>query len=201
MDTRQIIAILAPIVLVATMYPIFQVVSKKYGKQSGWFLGIAIYWTLWAVVFPLGMLGKSTIINLAHPQKIEVKTLLVTLIPMLLAAVGRFVMGIEYKRTPKWVYFTYLVSAFGNGFLEEVLWRGVYLVLFPGSILFQVIWPSIWFGIWHYAPGSVSSRGRIWNLMGGAVVLGLFLGFLARGTGTIWYSIVAHTLMAIIMVI
>ncbi|MBN1267897.1 MAG: CPBP family intramembrane metalloprotease [Anaerolineales bacterium] len=201
MDTKQIAAILAPVILVAVMVPIFQALSRKYGKQSGWFIGLAIYWIIWGAFFSSTILGKETVKALVRPQKLEVKALLLTTIPMFLAAFGRFVMGIEYKKTSRWVYFGYLATAFGNGFFEEILWRGVYLVLFPGSIMFQTIWPSIWFGIWHYAPGLVSSRGRVWNLMGGAVLLGLFLGFLARGTNTIWYSIIAHTLTAIIMVI
>jgi len=50
-----------------------------------------------------------------------------------------------------------LSSCLGNGFFEELPWRGLYLCLFPNSIILKMMWPSVWFALWHYVPGSVSS--------------------------------------------
>jgi len=73
--------------------------------------------------------------------------------------------------------------------------------LFPGNILFRIVWPSIWFALWHYAPGSVSPNANVLGLIIGSGLFGFYLSFLAKKTGTIWWSIVTHILGGIIMVI
>jgi uncharacterized protein len=201
MDTKQILALTMPIILLASMYPIFQILSRKFGNQTGWFFGLVIYWIIWGAVFSFTMLGKNTIINLVLPQKIGLTAILLTAIPIIFAAIGRYFMGIKYEKASKWILLGLLVTAVGNGVFEEILWRGTYLELFPGNTLFQIIWPSFWFGLWHYAPGSVSSRGNAHNLVVGAVFLGLFLSILARQTDTIFWPILGHTLAGIVMVI
>jgi membrane protease YdiL (CAAX protease family) len=200
MDTNQIIALIMPIVLLAIMYPIFQLLSRKFGNQAGWFWGLVTYWLLWGIVFSFALVGKETIINLVRPQKFTFQAVTFTAIPIIFAAIGRIFMGIKYEKASVWLWLGLLVTAVGNGLFEEILWRGTYLALFPGSILFQIIWPSVWFGIWHYAPGSVSSRGNVRGLMVGAIFLGLFLSLLAKQTDTIWWSILGHTLAGIVMV-
>ena len=200
MDTTKIIALVMPIVLLAIMYPIFQLLSRKFGNQAGWFWGLVIYWLIWGIVFSFALVGKETIINLVRPQKFTFQAVMFTAIPIIFAAIGRIFMGIKYEKASVWIWLGLLVTAVGNGLFEEILWRGTYLALFPGSILFQIIWPSVWFGIWHYAPGSVSSRGNVRGLMVGAIFLGLFLSLLAKQTDTIWWSILGHTLAGIVMV-
>jgi len=100
-----------------------------------------------------------------------------------------------------WIFLLLLSTTFGNGFFEEVLWRGVYMKLFPGSLMFRIVWPSIWFALWHYAPGSVSSNGNIMALVIGAAFFGFYLSFLAKKTDTIWWCIVTHILGGIIMIL
>jgi hypothetical protein len=126
MTSRQIVAVIAPLLLIAVMVPVFQLITRRYGNMMGWFAGLFIYW---------------------------------------------------------------------------ILWHGTYLALFQGNIVYQIIWPSIWFALWHYAPGSVASGGNVMGLMISALFFGLFLSLLARQTNTIWWSIVAHTLAGIVMVI
>ena len=73
--------------------------------------------------------------------------------------------------------------------------------LFPDSIFFRIVWSSIWFGLWHFAPGSVSSTGNALGLVIGSGLMGLYLSLMARRTGTIWWGIVAHALGGFIMII
>ena len=95
-----------------------------------------------------------------------------------------------------------LVSTnFGNGFFEEILWRGLFMELFPTRILFCIVWPSVWFGLAHYAPGSVAPNGNPVGLMIGAGMMGFYLSFLAQKTGTIWWGIIAHALGGFIMIV
>jgi membrane protease YdiL (CAAX protease family) len=94
-----------------------------------------------------------------------------------------------------------LTTNFGNGFFEELLWRGVYLDLFPKNLLFGMIWPSLWFALWHYAPGSINPDGNVLGLIIGSGIMGLYLSFLSRRTGTIWWTIIMHTIGGFIMIV
>jgi len=94
-----------------------------------------------------------------------------------------------------------LVTAVGNGLFEEVFWRGMFVKFFRRSILLAIVWPSLWFALWHYAPGSVSDSGGVARLMVGAAFFGLYLSYLARRTGTIFWGVLAHTLTGVIMVL
>jgi membrane protease YdiL (CAAX protease family) len=201
MNAKQIIALCMPIILLAVMYPVFQLIARKFGKSAGWYSGLVIYWIVWGAGFPLLLLGSHAIIDLLRPQKIELNALFLMSIPIIFAAIGRIFFGGKYEKASVWALFALLATAVGNGIFEELLWRGTYLMLFPGSILYQIIWPSLWFALWHYAPGSVSRGGNVWVLMAGALFFGLFLSILARQTNTIWWSILAHTLAGIVMVV
>ena len=77
----------------------------------------------------------------------------------------------------------------------------VLLVLFPDRILYRIIWPSIGFALWHYAPGSVSANSNPLALIIGAGLFGFILAFLAKKTGGIWWDIMAHVLGGIVMII
>ncbi len=59
-----------------------------------------------------------------------------------------------------------------NSFWEEALWRGVYITLFPDNRWWSMVWPTVWFALWHYAPGSISPLADVRTLMMGAGVLG-----------------------------
>jgi membrane protease YdiL (CAAX protease family) len=200
MSNRQKIAIVAPLILTGVMYPIFQLLSRVLGETIGWYLGLAIYWLVWCGVFPWLMIGKASIRRMIQPQKLTGGILLMVLFPLLMAALYRFATGMEYEKPSVWIFLLLVSTNFGNGFFEEVLWRGMYMELFPHSVFFRIFWSSIWFALWHYAPGSVSSTGNAIGLMIGAGLMGFYLSFLANRTGTIWWTIIAHTIGGFIMI-
>lgn len=199
MNTKQRIAIIAPLVLVAVMYPIFHALAAVMNDRVAWYLGLAIYWIIWGAVFPLFIIGKEEIKKLIRPQRPDKKILLLISIPLLGALAGRIILG-GYEKESVWIALLLFSTPFGNGFFEEVLWRGVYLKLFPDNLFFRMIWPSIWFALWHYAPGSVSS-GNPARLIIGAGMMGLYLSYLTKKTNTVWWAIVVHTLGGFIMVV
>ena len=203
MSLKQKIVILAPLVLICVMYPIFRVYSIRYTEnwRLGWLLGLMTYWLLWGVFFPLWIIGKKKILRMIRPQRPNVKVLMLVAFPLFMASLYRLIPGMEYKKASALTTLLLLISTFGNGFFEEILWRGVPMQLFPNSIFFRIIWPSVWFALWHYAPGSVSPSGNVIGLMVGAGVFGFYLSYLAKKTNTIWWCIVAHTLGGIIMVV
>jgi membrane protease YdiL (CAAX protease family) len=152
-------------------------------------------------VFSFLLLGKAEILDLIRPQRLTLHIALLLLIPLLGAGLYRLVPGMEYRKPALWVFILLLSTNLGNGFFEELLWRGVYLKLFPQNILWGWIWPSVWFALWHYAPGSISPDGNPWGLMIGSGMMGFYFGFLARHTGTIWWTILAHAIGGFIMIL
>jgi membrane protease YdiL (CAAX protease family) len=198
MNRKQKIAIIAPLVLVAVMYPVFHSLAGVMNDRLAWYLGLVIYWLIWGAVFPLLIIGRDTIKELIRPQKPDKKILLLVAIPLVGALAARLILG-GYEKESVWIALLIFSTPFGNGFFEEVLWRGVYVKLFPNNIFFWMIWPSVWFALWHYVPGSVSG-GNPAGLMIGSGMMGFYLSFLTKKTGTLWWAIVFHIVGGIIMV-
>jgi len=183
------------------MYPLFQLLARKFGNTEAWYSGLVLYWIIWGGIYPLSMLGRQAILGLIWPPRMETTAILLAAIPIVFAAGGRLFFGVQYEKPVPWTRLTLLATALGNGLFEEILWRGTYLTIFPDSLFFSVIWPSLWFAAWHSAPGSVSSSGNVRRLVLGAVFFGLLLGFLAWQTDSIFWCILAHTLAGIVLVV
>ena len=205
MNRKQIITFIIPPVLIAIMYPIFNSLAEVLDNDRiAWYLGLIIYWILWGMVFPIIMIGKNNIIALIRPQRPKVAIIVPISIILLGALSARlFVPGMEYEKQNAWILLLLLSTCFGNGFFEELLWRGVYYKLYPKNILFRMIWPSVCFGIWHYVPVSINNN-ELSGLIGmiiGPILMGLVLSYMTKKTGTLWWSILAHTIGGIIMVV
>jgi membrane protease YdiL (CAAX protease family) len=203
MNRKQRISIISPLMLIGVMYAIFHVLAGAFkgNWRIAWYLGLVIYWLVWGGVFSWLMIGKESIQRIIRPQKLNTKVFFLVLFPLLMAGLYRLIPGMEYEKPSLWVFLLLVSTNFGNGFFEEVLWRGVYMELFPDNILFRIMWPSIWFALWHYVPGSLSPDGNVLGLIIGSGLLGFYLSFLAKKTGTIWWTIVAHTIGGFIMIL
>ena len=136
MKNKQIIAIIIPPILIAIMYPIFNLLAGALeNDRIAWYIGLITYWLVWSIVFPIVIVGSKNIRSLIRPQKPTTKAILPISIVLLGALVARlFVPGMEYEKQSIWILLLLLSTTFGNGFFEEVLWRGVYYILFPNAI-------------------------------------------------------------------
>lgn len=203
MTHKQVTAILTPPVLVAVMIPVFRFLVNhiQTNWRIGWALGLASYWIIWCGICSWLLIGKENILQLIQPHRLTPQIFILVLIPIIGAGLYRLVPGMTYDKPTRWIYLILITTTFGNGFFEELLWRGVYLELFPKSILWGMIWPSLWFALWHYAPGSVAPDGKPWGLMIGSGIMGFYLSFLARKTGTIWWTILMHVIGGFIIIV
>ncbi|MGA9531973.1 MAG: CPBP family intramembrane glutamic endopeptidase [Anaerolineales bacterium] len=204
MSYQQLIAIVAPPVLIGTMTLVFRYAARRFGDRTGWFVGLVSYWLLWGVAYSFLLVGSTNVLLSMYPKRPDLASLALAGAPVVFAASGRFWFGARYEKNSGLEGVALLVTALGNGFFEEILWRGTYLVLFPSNFIFGIAWPSLCFGAWHYAPVSISNRGnrtRIIRLMVGAVILGIALSLAAFRTGTIFWSIISHTLAGIVLVL
>ena len=68
MSTKQKIAILAPPLLIGSMYPLFQLLSAIFGETLGWYFGLILYWLIWCGAFTLWLIGKEKILRIIRPS-------------------------------------------------------------------------------------------------------------------------------------
>lgn len=183
------------------MYPVFQLLSASVGERLGWYLGLVVYWIFWGGLFSWFLLGPETIFRIIKPQRINLSLLVLVIVPIILAGIFKFTTGSNYEKSDFWVALMLVSTTIGNGFFEELLWRGVYMVQFPLNLFFRIVWASVWFGLWHYVPSTVSSNSNAAGLIIGSTLFGFYLSYLANRTGTIWWSIVAHVLGGLVMVL
>lgn len=201
MNKKHKIAIIVPVVVTSVMIPVFRIFAGVFGEQLGWYLGLVLYWIVWGAAFPLFFIGKQVIRRILKPRNRNTTVYFLIAFPLVMAFVSKTIFHMEYEKESVWILLMLLSTAFGNGFFEEILWRGVYMALFPKNIFFRIVWPSIWFALWHYAPGSVSSNSNVVGLILGAGCFGFLLSYLAKKTDTIFWGIIAHILGGIVMVV
>jgi membrane protease YdiL (CAAX protease family) len=193
---KQQIAIAALPTLVLTMLGVYQAAGRMFGSNLGWYVGFLIYWPLWCVFYPVWILGWKEVKNLFRSRKLVATDWILLFFYPMLSLIGVFLFHQEHQKLGQIIL--YVLMCFGNGFFEEILWRGVYIRLFAGDKLWGFVWPTLWFAIWHYAPGSISPWTNVWVLMAGALGLGASVSWLAIKTNSIRWSVIAHTLSGLI---
>lgn len=205
LDRRQWLLLLSPIGLIATTYPVFMILSATVGDAVGgrlaWFIGMSFYWALWGVLFTRWLLGRRTAVGLARPRPPNPAALgHVAFVVAMAGAVRLFVPEMAYDEATTGAVVLLAISPLANGLFEELLWRGAYFVAFPRNAWLGVVWPSVWFGLWHLVPGSISEGGPQLTMVVGPTLMGLYLAFVTRRTGTIWWAILAHTIGGFVMI-
>jgi membrane protease YdiL (CAAX protease family) len=198
-NPKQKIAILLSPILFVGMFLVYQGFAILLGDSLGWYAGFAIYWPIFCVIIPLLLVGSEEIIARFKIFDINPKYLLVYLFPIFMTLIGGFFMSTPERNLIGLI--VWLGMSVGNGVFEEILWRGVYPSLFPNSKLFGFVWPAIWFSIWHIAPGSLSQNFQPIVLVAGALMLGIFFGWGAFKTKSLFWASIGHTFSGLLQVI
>jgi hypothetical protein len=92
---------LAPFVLIAVVYTIFQLLARILGRKNwrlAWYLGLAIYWLIWGAVFPCLMIGKDSIIRIIQPQPLTGKMFFLVLFPIAMSALYKLIPKMKYEK-------------------------------------------------------------------------------------------------------
>jgi membrane protease YdiL (CAAX protease family) len=198
-DSKQKTAILLSPVLFLVMFAVYQGFATILGSDLGWYAGFAIYWPIFCVAIPCWLVGSKQIIKRYQIIKINPTYLLVYLFPVFMTLIGGLFMSTAERNLIGLI--VWLGMSIGNGIFEEILWRGVYPTLFPNSKLFGFAWPTIWFSIWHFAPGSLSQNFQPIVLVSGALMLGIFFGWGAFKTKSLFWASTGHTFSGLFQLI
>lgn len=200
---RQWLALAVPPLLTATMFLTFRQGVAWFGHPAGYLFAFLVYWVVWCLLLPAILLeGWRNVLGLFDPTKarpapsgVSWKTTLLLLWPLLFPLFFRFLPQLSELNTP--VLVISIVLGLAIGVTEEILWRGVYIRLFPGSVSLNTIYPSIMFALWHIAPQSVHanpSPGGVASFVFYALILGLSYATHARKSGSIRGCTVSHCL-------
>jgi membrane protease YdiL (CAAX protease family) len=92
-----------------------------------------------------------------------------------------------------------LVTAVGvalvNTMAEELLWRGVYISLWPHNPWLGWVWPAFGFGAWHFAPQIIHPAAMSAPVfVVASTALGLSWGWVAWRTRSLRWVSVSHVL-------
>lgn len=197
-SSTQVIALLVPPVLTATMYLAFTALVAALGFERGYLAAFAIYWVGWCLLVPLALLGPQKLFALfedGSPRfgSRQCLTLGLLLWPLPVAFVFAFLPRIGDVGVT--VFVASLVVGVIIGVTEEVLWRGLYVELFPENPWLGLLYPAVWFGLWHLAPQAVLTSdftGAPYSFVLYAILLGLSYGYYSWVTGSIRCGTVSH---------
>jgi hypothetical protein len=196
----HIVLLVTPLVLTGTTYVAFRYLTRWLGQKPGYLAGFLFYWLFWCLVPSWWILGSHGLVQIFQDMRPQFGQpawlgLLMLIIPLLLGY------GYAFPRAVKQANLTIILLsaliALVNGSLEELLWRGAYVSVFPESWFFGLFYPAIGFAVWHFAPQAVfPSRAPGGNLALVVVagLVGLMWGWVALQSGSILWTTVSHVL-------
>lgn len=199
-SAKKIFLIFLPALLLISTYYAYTCFVQLWGLKVGYLSGFIFYWLFWCLIIPYCVIGKGGVKDILRSSpltngKRQWINILLLLIPPLLAILFGPFMG-RILKTTFFIGILSLVIAVVNAVSEEILWRGVYIKVFPGKYFLGYIYPAIGFAVWHLVPNTVytSSYGVVPFIMS-ALLIGLCWGFVAFRTGSIRWVIISHIIL------
>lgn len=200
----KIFLTILPILLLASTALVFSAGAHWLGKAWGYVIGFLFYNGFWCILIPLLLLGKSQFLSLFQETSSLFQKKHWWLIALLLSTTaGAFGMlsAHDLSTTPLDLILIAIPAAIVTGTCEEILWRGAYVKMFPGQIVWGLIYPSLGFAVWHLSPQLVypaSMPGGMFAFAGLTFFLGLCYGLVAYKTGSCKWTAISHSLNGIL---
>jgi uncharacterized protein len=155
---QQFLALATPLILIPSMWWAFQQFDARAGYPGGYLAGYVVYWLVWCTAVPAALLGgfgqlRGLFRPVASFSAMDSVTHLLLWWSLAFPLVFIFLPRVRAASVP--VLLVSLALGIVIAVTEEVLWRGVYVRLFPDNPWLSVVYASIMFGLWHLAPQSV----------------------------------------------
>lgn len=182
----------APAVVPASMAVLFQGLSRRLSPRAAYNVGFTSYWLVWCMGFPIWILGPRRAARLLiRGQRPSASETLLLLLPVA-GAVSTELLP-NRKKIDMPVALVMAATGVINGTGEELLWRGLFLELFPNDPLRGLLWPLVGFSLWHLAPQMIlpSRLGR-WPFLLGAALVGSASAFSAWRSGGLKNCLAPH---------
>ncbi len=197
---KKKIVILMPVVLIISASFVFYLSSRSFGKEIGYLTGFLFYWLVWCLLIPLMLLGKNILFLFKDKKPLLIKKnwwIIILLLSTIISPMFMYFIP-EVSNKPMVVILLSIPLALMNGFFEELFWRGLYVSFFPQNFLMGVIYPSLFFSIWHIVPQlSISSENPAVFVIS-TIPLGITYGLVAYVTKSAKWSAVSHGISGIL---
>jgi membrane protease YdiL (CAAX protease family) len=191
-DTRRLVVLLTPVAVPVSMAAVFAALGRRLSPRGAYNAGFAVYWAGWCLLVPSAVLGPRRALHvMASGRRPTTSETAIMLLPVLGAACTELVP--RRRLVDGRVLAVMIGSAAVNATAEELLWRGMFLEVFPDDLRWGTLWPLAGFSLWHLAPQIVlpSRHGRAGFVLGAAVV-GAASAFAARRTGGLRWVLLPH---------
>lgn len=157
-EGRRRVAVLAvPIAVPASMWALFSILARRMSPPAAYNTGFVGYWVGWCGLFPVWVLGWRTCLRLFisgdDASRAELAGLL---FPVVGGAITQLIPN--RRAIDPGVAAVMVASAAVNAPLEELLWRGLFLEMFPDDLVRGAVWPLAGFALWHLAPQVMPSH-------------------------------------------
>ena len=200
--SRPKLALLIPVLLIPSTSLVFWAMSRLLGPDLGYLIGFLFYWITWCLLVPLILLGRAGVRSLfteEHPLFRRSTIFPTILLLLIIGGTVALYPPIQLREAAPTLLMVAIPVALINGVCEEILWRGVYVRLFPKNIWLAVIYPMVGFALWHLAPQLVfPAENGEWTFVLSTFFLGGSYGWIAYRTRSIKWPVISHSLGGIL---
>lgn len=193
---RSLLVLLLPVPLTLSMAAAFWAFPRWLGTELGYVSCFLVYWLLWCLAVPSILIGRDGIRSLLSPARplFDRPNWVAAALWVLVTLVALVMYLPSALQAPGLLLAIAVPVAVANGFLEELLWRGLYLRTFPGSPVVAWVYPAIPFALWHFVPQAVyPADGGPLSLVVATLFLGLAYGYVTWRTHSVWWAGLSHS--------
>ena len=193
-------ALAIPFLLLPSTALVFWLAVQFVGREGGYLIGFGFYWLFWCLLVPWLLLGESGFASLLtdHTQLFTRHNWLAALLWLVVTVVTVFMYGQDFVHASLVLILVAIPLAIVNGVCEEMLWRGLYVRLFSNRPWLGVVYPSVGFALWHFAPQIALPDENGIGFVVSTLFLGLAYGYIAYRTGSAKWTAISHSLNGIL---
>ena len=197
--SNKSILLLSSVLVMPVMSLVFISLTRVFGPKTGYFTGFVVYWIYCIIFFILLMKNRagqiSGIFRIHLKTRKNILVSILAFLPVFGVFYIQFLPVISSITTA--VFILVLVNAILNGIIEEMYWRGLYLVEYKSNVYIG-LWLSVFlFGAWHISMYLIEDIyfGGFGPLVGGSLLMGLLWSFCSRFLNSIIMPTIAHILV------
>jgi membrane protease YdiL (CAAX protease family) len=200
MQNKKRILLISSLLMLPVTFGWIQLATSILGAKWGYVTGLAGYWVYCLLVAWLVSGGNlnyfQNLWNRQQKGKYVKWISLAAFLPVLGLFFVSFLPNAVQLSLSTGILLVTVVML--NGFVEELYWRGLYLLEYPENTPIGFILAWLCFGAWHislwFARGVVYKDGFL-ALVGGAFMLGLIWTWVARSNENLRVVILSHILV------
>ena len=197
---KKTILLILPIILITSTAMVFHFATQFSSSELGYLIGFLFYWLFWCLLVPF-LLERQNFKNLFKDKYVLFQKknwwLILLLTSTIIAPIFMYFLP-SLSSTPLPIIILAIPLALIHAFFEETFWRGLYTANFPNNFFFSVLFPTLFFSLWHFSPQFAIPTAHPINFIISTLPLGLIYALVAYVTKSAKWSIIAHGISGIL---